>query len=265
MESNLIRYFQGGSTLDQLSVTEIEQRLTHVPSGSIYNLLFAKKMSSNFDLNFMLISQDRIMMHYMLENDGKIPSLHDLKVENPSSTMIDDQTQIRNEDTEPDVVEELEQIAIPVINADEHAIVAVPDLDIQIDEEPSVLPEHVAVIQAIETENPIHQSKDKKKKKFKLQEFGGISDYAKWLMSFKEDDIDQKIKKEEKAAKKRKLEESARKSITKSNTIVSEPLAEILAIQGHLDDAKKMYEQLMMKYPEKSSYFAAKINLLIKN
>ncbi len=84
-------------------------------------------------------------------------------------------------------------------------------------------------------------------------------------MSFKEDDIDQKIKKEEKAAKKRKLEESARKSITKSNTIVSEPLAEILAIQGHLDDAKKMYEQLMMKYPEKSSYFAAKINLLIKN
>ena len=94
------------STLDQLSVTEIEQRLTHVPSGSIYNLLFAKKMSSNFDLNFMLISQDRIMMHYMLENDGKIPSLHDLKVENPSSTMIDDQTQIRNEDTEPDVVEE---------------------------------------------------------------------------------------------------------------------------------------------------------------
>ncbi|MBP8212599.1 MAG: hypothetical protein KAX53_02570 [Saprospiraceae bacterium] len=201
----------------------------------------------------------------MLENDGKIPSLHDLKVENPSSTMIDDQTQIRNEDTEPDVVEELEQTAIPVINADEQAIVAVPDLEIQIDEEPSVLPEHVSVIQAIETENPIHQSKDKKKKKFKLQEFGGISDYAKWLMSFKEDDIDQKIKKEEKAAKKRKLEESARKSITKSNTIVSEPLAEILAIQGHLDDAKKMYEQLMMKYPEKSSYFAAKINLLIKN
>ena len=140
----------------------------------------------------MLISQDRIMMHYMLENDGKIPSLHDLKVENPSSTMIDDQTQIRNEDTEPDVVEELEQTAIPVINADEQAIVAVPDLDIQIDEEPSVLPEHVSVIQAIETENPIHQSKDKKKKKFKLQEFGGISDYAKWLMSFKEDDIDQK-------------------------------------------------------------------------
>ena len=265
MDSNLIRYFQSRSTLDRLSVTEIEQRLTHVPSGSIYNLLFAKKMSSNIDLNFMLISQDRIMMHYMLENDGKIPSLHDLKVENPSSTMIDDQTQIRNEDTEPDVVEELEQNAMPVNNADEQVIVAEPDLDIQIDEEPSVLPEHVAVIQAIETENPIHQSKDKKKKKFKLQEFGGISDYAKWLMSFKEDDIDQKIKKEEKAAKKRKLEESARKSITKSNTIVSEPLAEILAIQGHLDDAKKMYEQLMMKYPEKSSYFAAKINLLIKN
>ena len=70
---------------------------------------------------------------------------------------------------------------------------------------------------------------------------------------------------EREQAKLQKEIEEARKSITKSNTIVSEPLAEILAIQGHLDDAKKMYEQLMMKYPEKSSYFAAKINLLIKN
>jgi len=97
-----------------------------------------------------------------------------------------------------------------------------------------------------------------------LKEYSGISDFSKWLLSFKKDDVEKRIKKEEKAARKKIIEDNARKSVTKSSAIISEPLAEILASQGHLDDAKKMYEQLMHKYPEKSSYFAAKINNLIK-
>jgi len=108
------------------------------------------------------------------------------------------------------------------------------------------------------------QKRKKMKKKFKLKEFSGISDYSQWLMSFKKEDLEKKIRKEEKKAKKRELEESARKSITKSDAIVSEPLADILVQQGHFDDAKKMYEHLMHKYPEKSSYFAAKIENLLK-
>ena len=103
-----------------------------------------------------------------------------------------------------------------------------------------------------------------KKNKYKLAEFSGISPFSKWLLTFKKADIDKKIKKEEKLAKRKAIEATANKSIEKSAAIISESLADLLASQGHFDDAKKMYEQLMMKYPEKSSYFAAKINQNIK-
>lgn len=43
---------------------------------------------------------------------------------------------------------------------------------------------------------------------------------------------------------------------------VSETFADLLASQGHLDKAVSMYMQLMEKYPEKSSFFAAKIEAL---
>lgn len=134
-----------------------------------------------------------------------------------------------------------------------------------------------ASIPEAEAEKSIHQEtegsvvkhgqvkKKKKKDKFRLREYAGISPFSLWLLSFQEDDLEKKLRKEAKAAKKRALEESARKSVTPTVEIVSEPLADILASQGHLDAAKKMYAQLMQKYPEKSSYFASKIEQILKN
>ena len=46
--------------------------------------------------------------------------------------------------------------------------------------------------------------------------------------------------------------------------ILSEPLANIMAAQGHTKKAKKMYKQLGLIFPEKSGYFAAKIENLKK-
>lgn len=43
---------------------------------------------------------------------------------------------------------------------------------------------------------------------------------------------------------------------------VSETLADLLASQGYIDQAREMYLQLQEKYPEKSSFFAAKIEAL---
>jgi hypothetical protein len=43
---------------------------------------------------------------------------------------------------------------------------------------------------------------------------------------------------------------------------VSETFADLLAAQGYKDKAVEMYMQLMEKYPEKSSFFAAKIEAL---
>lgn len=58
--------------------------------------------------------------------------------------------------------------------------------------------------------------------------------------------------------------EIARLSVTENAALASETLADLLAAQQQYDKAAKMYERLMMKFPEKSAYFAAKIEKLKK-
>jgi hypothetical protein len=74
------------------------------------------------------------------------------------------------------------------------------------------------------------------------------------------DDVLEKEKKKKK--KKKKMHELAAKSIEEDEDLVSEMLANILALQGHKKQAKLMYEKLCLLFPEKSDYFAAKIEKL---
>ena len=59
-------------------------------------------------------------------------------------------------------------------------------------------------------------------------------------------------------------EESARRSIEENDGVLSETLARLIAAQGKKDKAIKIYQQLMLKNPQKSSYFAAQIEKLKK-
>jgi tetratricopeptide (TPR) repeat protein len=59
-------------------------------------------------------------------------------------------------------------------------------------------------------------------------------------------------------------EESARRSIEENDGIISETLARLVAAQGKYDRAIKIYQQLMLINPQKSSYFAAQIEKLKK-
>lgn len=57
-------------------------------------------------------------------------------------------------------------------------------------------------------------------------------------------------------------QELARKSVEEKDGLVSETLAGLLARQGHSQKAIQMYEKLCLIFPEKSSFFAQKIEML---
>ena len=81
--------------------------------------------------------------------------------------------------------------------------------------------------------------------------------------------IDDFIKKEPKIGKINPKnygkEDKAAESTTDNNSLVSETLAKIYYKQGNKDKAISIFNQLSLKYPEKSSYFAAQIKKVKNN
>ena len=71
-------------------------------------------------------------------------------------------------------------------------------------------------------------------------------------------------KKDKKKNKKKKVLDIAKKSIQKNEDIISETLAELLVKQGSRKKAIRMYERLSLIFPEKSTFFAEKIDQLKK-
>lgn len=91
------------------------------------------------------------------------------------------------------------------------------------------------------------------------------TDFGNWLVGLKPmkgSNIRQMDKIKSRHVKKSKVEASAEKSIKKNTQMVSEPLAKLLAAQGHDLEAIEMYKRLILNIPEKSAYFAARIEEL---
>ena len=72
----------------------------------------------------------------------------------------------------------------------------------------------------------------------------------------------EEVEKKKKKKKKREMHALAAKSIETDAELASETLADILACQGKIEEATEMYARLILKFPEKSAYFATKINNL---
>lgn len=283
------QYLAEQGSLDEVSVTELEQHISLEPNSYLYSLVLAKKMNQPYYQNMALKNSDYVYRTFGFYADEPIPQFKDLEninfpineaesysyekeAENTSSqksksaptvnfeNSIHNDPQNDNEMTEfhflnrTDSEQNIDSDGLS--NLENHDLVPIiPDQNVS---------RSVNIDASVKKISKKKSKKNKKNQKFKLNEFAGITSYSRWLLSFKRNDVEDKIAKEKKAQRKRHLAEIAKKSVTKSDTVVSEPLADLLAQQGHFDDAKKMYQQLMHKNPEKSRYFAAKIEDLLK-
>ncbi len=61
------------------------------------------------------------------------------------------------------------------------------------------------------------------------------------------------------------VEDLARQSVLEDATLVTETMARVYAKQGQIGKARKAYKLLALKYPEKSTYFAAQLKQLGKS
>lgn len=107
----------------------------------------------------------------------------------------------------------------------------------------------------------LKKGKKKKKQKKKSSAVAGLSVFTIWLLEQKPLE-GKKSKWQKKSVKKNKRVESARKSITPSDEIISESLALILTKQGHYLEAKKMLQKLLVKFPDKATHYKSEIDKL---
>ncbi|MBX2816455.1 MAG: hypothetical protein KTR24_10670 [Saprospiraceae bacterium] len=117
------------------------------------------------------------------------------------------------------------------------------------------------------------KKKSKRKKKTRLAkaladleqkqvtEKSHVDDFVLWLQRL-DGMIEEKSMKPAHAAKRKKKKSTPKQKKKKSSelsTPISETLADLLAMQGRTDQAIEMYKALGLKYPQKSTFFAAKI------
>ena len=101
--------------------------------------------------------------------------------------------------------------------------------------------------------------KNKGSKSLIIESSSGLSDFSTWLLSQEGKTELNHLKKS-----KKKVKSKQKKKVKKDKSVVSEPLADLLASQGHTDEAIDMYQRLSLIFPEKSAFFAAKIEKIQK-
>lgn len=251
------------NAIERIALTSMTNNQNHKAISALYN--------------------NRMVSNSLLEKDP-YQEMEDLVVKNNATSIEPTSDIILREENLPDWIEENmepedlhlktdlteEQSEVPTNN---QSIIedVLPDEEIQnkevLSRQNDIKEETISSPSSLRKEEKQRKTKKSgKQAKFLLDTTEELSGFSRWLLLQKplsEGNI-KSIRKIGKKKKKSKVEISAEASITKKKYIASEPLAKILAAQGHILDAIEMYQQISLLYPEKSSYFAARIEELKK-
>jgi len=237
-DRELAYYLEDLNRVHELSLEKLGEWKQKYPYSQVVHFLMAKKhqvegfvddMSVYHKASFYAV--DRVFLQErMTQSEVEVASLDEVVVE-PSFEPVMIKEEEQEDVVEEDMLEE-DNVLDSEISVDEG----------QLEEEGETKPQD-----SIVTED--------------------LSGFSKWLFSLgggEESDIVRKRskKKKKKKKKKSKLEKKIEQSVIKQDEIVSEALANILAMQGHKEKATAMYRKLSLIFPEKSSFFADQIEKL---
>ncbi len=245
----LISYIKHPELLEKLPLQELQDWVREFPYSQNLRTLLAKKIKSvgkeqEYPEVFQeaaLYSTDRIKLYENLNDQQEEPSdpvveetIEEALPEDSLEPDIDTSLALETEDFEDAQLLPLSQIVsvdpddVGVDEGEEHKLNS-----FEIEED--ILKQSEELSTAANKEKMDDVDKDEVQL--------GLSEFSQWLI-----DIEQR-------------DDHKNKHVATAE-VISESLATILADQGHSQQASDMYAKLILKYPEKSAYFAAQIEKL---
>jgi len=262
--NELIQSVAGKPSLHECSLDELQQLANQYPYFGPAQFLLAKKLkeenSSLLKEQFGkagLYFQDTLWYHQLLhEAVGKMTVDQNLTVEPAPWT----QAAMEPQTTFEEVVDQVNQVpeAGEVPHAEPELLIEIPKPTFEpIDPSKAELtfePYHTVDYFASQGIRPPEEAKQQDRFSKQLKSF------TEWLKVMKKLPITE-ITSGVTASEEKNVEQMAEHSID-DREVVTETMAEVWEKQGNLVKAKETYEKLSLLNPDKSSYFAAKIEHL---